>query len=250
MIIQVFSDIHLEYMKSIPKFDPCCEVLILAGDIGQLHLPSYKIFMDYVSNNWEKVFCVLGNHEYYNSKKSYNQLRKDYNKFFDRYDNISLLDQKKEIYKGITFMGCTLWGNYPSECSRDYVNCLNNIYSFQNNSLKPISKDFFNELNQKEKTWIYDNLDNENTVLITHYPTVINGTSSPKWKDEKYKTIFANNLDFKNINNLVSISGHTHFCYDFIDNDTGIRHIGNHMGYKDEIDSGEIKFNPTGLCRL
>ena len=43
MIIQVFSDIHLEYMKSIPKFDPCCEVLILAGDIGQLHLP-LKIF--------------------------------------------------------------------------------------------------------------------------------------------------------------------------------------------------------------
>ena len=61
--------------------------------------------------------------------------------------------------------------------------------------------------------------------------------------------LFADNLDFKNINNLVSISGHT-ISADFIDNDTGIRHIGNHMGYKDEIDSGEIKFNPTGLCRL
>ena len=251
MIIQVYSDIHLEYLKSIPIFTPKCDVLVLAGDIGQIHLPSYKLFMDYVSNNWKKVFCVLGNHEYYSDKLSYEELRKKYNTFFQKYHNITLLDTNKETYKGIDFLGCTLWGYYPKNCDTNYINLLNRIKNRDsNNKLISLKRDYLNKINQQEKKWIKDNIDlNRKTILITHYPTIIQGTSSPKWKNEKFKTLFANDLPIKCIN-LTAISGHTHFCYDFTDSVTGTRHIGNHRGYKDEIEAGEMNFNHNGLCRL
>ena len=121
MIIQLYSDLHLEYLKSTLKFESKSDILILAGDIGQIHLPSYKFFIDYVSDNWEKTFIVLGNHEYYSDTYTYSELRAKYHLFFEGYSNVTLLDKSCEIYKDIQFMGCTLWGNYPDECDRNYA---------------------------------------------------------------------------------------------------------------------------------
>ena len=251
MIIQLYSDLHLEYLKSTLKFESKSDILILAGDIGQIHLPSYKFFIDYVSDNWEKTFIVLGNHEYYSDTYTYSELRAKYHLFFEGYSNVTLLDKSCEIYKDIQFMGCTLWGNYPDECDRNYVNCLNRIHYKKNNIITPITKQIFNEMNSIDKQWILDNIDlSRKTVLITHYPSIINGTSSPKWDSEKFKTIFATDLPIKHPKELICLSGHTHYCYDFIDEATKTRHIGNHRGYKDEIDSGETDFNVLGLCKL
>jgi len=251
MFIQVYSDLHLEYLKSNLNFEPKSDVLVLAGDIGQLHLPSYKFFIDYVSNNWKKTFIVLGNHEYYSNQFTYHELRCKYTEFFNNYTNITLLDKTSEIYEGVQFMGCTLWGNYSEDCDRNYVNCLNRICYKKEGIITPITKEIFNKLNTIERDWILDNIDyTQETILITHYPTIIKGTSSSRWENEKFKTIFTTDLPITHPKSLISISGHTHFCYDFIDSDTGTRHIGNHRGYKDEVDSGEIKFDVSGVYKL
>lgn len=64
MIVQIYSDIHLEFYKSYPKIEKKAKVLILAGDIGKINNNIYTEFMAYINKTWEKTFYVLGNHEF------------------------------------------------------------------------------------------------------------------------------------------------------------------------------------------
>ena len=54
--IQIYSDIHLELIKFIPKILPNAEYLFLVGDISQLSHISFFKFFDYCSEKWEKIF--------------------------------------------------------------------------------------------------------------------------------------------------------------------------------------------------
>ena len=70
--IQYASDLHLEfadnwrYLKQHP-LKICGDILILAGDIGYLSDENYSDhpFWDWVSENYNQVYCCMGNHEFY-----------------------------------------------------------------------------------------------------------------------------------------------------------------------------------------
>ncbi len=70
--IQYASDLHLEfadnwrYLKRHP-LKVCGDILILAGDIGYLSDENYSDhpFWDWVSENYNQVYCCMGNHEFY-----------------------------------------------------------------------------------------------------------------------------------------------------------------------------------------
>lgn len=72
MRIQFASDLHLEfadnwrYLKQHP-LDKTGDVLVLAGDIGYLGDDNYSKhpFWDIVSEQYEQVLVVPGNHEFY-----------------------------------------------------------------------------------------------------------------------------------------------------------------------------------------
>jgi hypothetical protein len=55
LLIQIYSDLHLELTKSIPKIEPRCPYLFLAGDISRFSHPSFKEFLTYCNENWEKT---------------------------------------------------------------------------------------------------------------------------------------------------------------------------------------------------
>jgi predicted phosphodiesterase len=74
---QLVSDIHLElYKDELTNSEikniliPSAKNLLLCGDIGKPNTPkkSYEIFIKYCSENFEHVFLITGNHEYYRSK--------------------------------------------------------------------------------------------------------------------------------------------------------------------------------------
>lgn len=110
MKVQIISDIHLEMysnsfrdFKSIIKKDDECNILFMAGDIGHLEHETFKPFLDYVSSNWEDVYYVLGNHEFYqiNKKQSdiipMENLQLLYSSIIDEYPNILLFDEKNNF---------------------------------------------------------------------------------------------------------------------------------------------------------
>ncbi len=72
MKIQYASDLHLEfrdnaaYLRDNPLI-PSGDILVLAGDIGYLGDDNYSKhpFWDWVSENYQQVLVVPGNHEFY-----------------------------------------------------------------------------------------------------------------------------------------------------------------------------------------
>jgi hypothetical protein len=107
MKISIASDLHLEFG---PLELPGGEVLILAGDICEYR--SFKKrrqnivdFFDNQCSKYQQVFMVLGNHEAY-----HHRLDKTYNDFKSLLPpNVTLLENETVDYRGVVFMGATLW---------------------------------------------------------------------------------------------------------------------------------------------
>ena len=59
--IQIYSDIHMELGKQMPKILPTAKYLFLAGDICKLNNELFFKFFDYCSPLWEKIFYTPGN---------------------------------------------------------------------------------------------------------------------------------------------------------------------------------------------
>ncbi len=128
MKIQIVSDLHLEF-GDIEIKNAGADVLVLSGDIcvaddlynhpygttdGIIKLGKrqeaakrYREFFQRVSNEFDEVVYVAGNHEHYHGKwqKTHTVLADE----MDSYGNIHYLNRSLVIIKGVTFLGATLW---------------------------------------------------------------------------------------------------------------------------------------------
>lgn len=261
ILIQVFSDIHLEIWNKMPLLNPKANYLILAGDIGQLNHPLFYPFLDYCSTNWKKIFYIPGNHEYYSLKKNMNELEFDYKYNIEsRYKNIFYLNNSvAELDDDINIYGTIFWTNPPFSSSHEaqmYINDYNYIRYFKQGldqvvdldvpKVRELSNDSFKQLED------YLVRENKKTIVVTHFPPTRKGTSHPKYLSVKTNSnlYFAwpdNTLNNFRLNNVLAwISGHTHWSYDFEQN--GIRLISNQLGYKSEI--GQTGINEDGLYEI
>jgi predicted phosphohydrolase len=246
MQVQIYSDIHLEYYSKIPLIEPKSKILILAGDIGYLDSDIYNEFMNYVSKNWNYVFIVLGNHEYYHDTKTFTEINKQARQYFSKFNNIVLLDRDIYLLEDILIIGCTLWSNID-ERVKDYINDFNYIKMLdEKNNFVKLSIQEYQNLHQKNKDFLLSSfLDNyKKVIIITHYPLTQENTSHPKYnKDPKWiKNYFSNQIDLNNNDKeIICISGHTHYSFDFVKNN--IRYISNQFGYKNEIKNSKLKID-------
>ncbi len=127
MKIQIVSDLHLEFQDVVvPNIG--ADVLVLSGDIcvaedlydhprggsngvllgsRQEKAQSYRDFFSRVSNDFEQVVYVAGNHEHYHGKwsKAHDVLADECSEF----SNIAYLERSLLVHKGVTFIGGTLW---------------------------------------------------------------------------------------------------------------------------------------------
>lgn len=265
--IQIISDLHLEFYKTYPKFKPLTKYLFLAGDIGTIQSENdfkVKNFLSYCSANWEKIFYVSGNHEYYQKQKqidnmfSFEELENKYKKICNEFPNVYLLDnESQEIIPGLNIYGTTLWtGNYgfPDNLS-DHLNDYNLIAIEKSNLKQLVNEDYINsksktQLNLLEK---YLETNKTKTIIMTHFPPFRQGSSNPKYlsQPEHLANYFSWNNIYSNLNcsNIIGwISGHTHWSYDVTyDN---IRFISNQTGYSDEFASGKSGFSPDKIFEI
>ena len=66
------SDFHLEVNQQYGTFEIpiMAPILLLAGDVGQLqHYNEYLSFLDRQCRNFDLVYLVLGNHEFYRTSR-------------------------------------------------------------------------------------------------------------------------------------------------------------------------------------
>lgn len=257
MKIQVFSDIHLEFYKTYPKIKPQAKFLFLAGDIGKISDSNYTEFIEYCSKNWQNVFVVLGNHEFYHSKKSFDKLLHEYKEFYDNFSNVTLLE-KDEIYlEDYRILGLTFWSFI--EDGYDIVNCTRKIkvrYFDKNENIRTssIGRENYNKLFETSKKWL-DEMYNPNikTIIITHHPLTQENTLQQQFLNEnhtkKRMNVFSTNYTFNPNEKLVCISGHTHYSHNFID-ENGVHYISNQMGYNDELIKKHSNFNDIGVYNI
>ena len=234
--IRYLSDLHLEFIKpnEIEQFikkipSGIDETCILAGDIGNPYQSNYNIFMEFISKNFKKTFVISGNHEYYNKTKKIEETNDFLKEYFNKFNNISFLNNSYEIYCGYCFIGTTLWSK---NTNHEYK--INDVYKIPNFDYIE-----YNRLNMLSVDFLEDALkNNENCVVITHH------VPSNSLIDIKYKTqnMFPYNQWFYcNMDELIEtngnkikcwIYGHTHTPSNVIIN--GIPFLCNPIGYPNE----------------
>ena len=179
MILQYFSDLHLEFhrnQKFISKhlLKPMGEVLLLAGDIIPFAvMDQYDDFFDYLADNFKQTYWVPGNHEYYhgdiaNKSGQINEAIRS---------NVFLINNDVVHLDNVRLIFSTLWSNISPG---NYVTVQNRIADFSaiKNGGKTFTPDTYNELHLQCKNFITQTLTDKtdtSTVVVTHHiPTFLN----------------------------------------------------------------------------
>jgi len=271
ILVQIYSDLHLELTKSIPRIPPKCPYLFLAGDISRFTHPSFKEFLVYCNTNWKKTFYIFGNHDYWNTNSYMESIKKQSCEFLKENEltNIYILDNSfVSLNEDIVVFGSTFWTQSPFITAYEasiYINDYNMIKVKKPNidhRLRELEPRDVNELNFEDTSAIYNLLNNNESIknkkiiMMTHFPPQQTNTSHPKYASEVkiLKNYFSHPdgtlKEFEDTSNILCwISGHTHYSYDFISPE-GVRLISNQMGYIREVISGVTRFKEDGLFEI
>jgi UDP-2,3-diacylglucosamine pyrophosphatase LpxH len=263
---QYISDIHLEFLKKIPKIKVLANNLCLLGDIG---FPNTKIYTQFIlecSKNYKNVFLLYGNHEYYSGlvKKpihkncftinQLNELTKSLPSNIHFLNNTTLFIDNDDIVftnkcvgerKLLKIIGSTLWSNIDLKIAYDMNDYYNSYTEF--GKLTPNDTiEFFNTA----KNYIINELskDTNFTLILTHHGThnICNGTH---YKNSKLKSAFTTDipelLEYKHLK--CCINGHTHTSINETINN--IQFLANCYGYPNE-NKLIVKYNENSVIEI
>ena len=261
LLVQVYSDIHIELWNKLPTLPVKAKYLFLAGDICNKNNQIFYKFLDYCSEWWDKVFYTPGNHEFYVNNKNYNQLLFEYKYEIEKkYKNVYFLDNEAvKLNDDINVYGSTFWTKSPFNTTyeaKQSINDYNWITYFNQSKRHVVDLDisYVNELSETSYNNLKQYLSNSTkpTIVMTHFPPIRTGTSDPVYLAQKRQANLYFSWPDETINDLnltkvpLWISGHTHWSYDINKNDS--RFIGNQLGYKSEI--GRTGLNENGLFEI
>ena len=269
MKIQVVSDLHLDFgYQELPGG----EVLILAGDIAEArniskqHHSTKSVdripgmfpcsdFFEYECAKYDQVFYVMGNHEHY--KGRFDKTQEILTSIIPK--NVTLLEKDCKEYKGVLFLGATLW----TDCNRgDWATCyqlkqgmsdyhvIQNCYGLDQHYQTRYGKlipEFTAGVHRKTveyfKIILEQNRDTPVVVITHHAPSFM--SVNPKYKDNTLMNGgYASELgefilDNENIN--LWCHGHMHDPVEYMIGKTRI--VANPRGYVGHEDVSN--FNPN-----
>lgn len=252
MKIQFCSDLHLEMYKNedylIANPLPITgDILVLAGDIMKLnnwqkHMP----ILEQWSNNYNAIFWLPGNHEYYGCDVS----EFDFSLNIEILPKVFLVNNTIVTFGGINLIFSTLW----TKVGKVYVNSvergLNDYFKIKNNS-KVITTDYTNEQHRQcleflEKA-LAERKGQKNIVVTHHAPTFEN--YAPHFKGDPLNAAFGTELrEFIKRNPIKYwIFGHTHYNpKEFVIGKTTL--LTNQLGYVQYLE--HLKFKPSSFIEI
>lgn len=240
MRIQFISDLHLEYSSnySYLRQNPIqvkAETLVIAGDL--LPLTEMKRFgevIDFFSGNYQQVFWVPGNHEYYGSNISIFARSLD----IPIRKNIRIVDNTVVIQDGVALIFSTLWSKIPA-LSAGFISSHMPDFRHIRNRDKPFDVAAYNHLHQRAKSFLINALSKytglKKIVVTHHLPTF---TQYPKqYRTSKLNNAFATELSplIEKIGPDYWVFGHHHQPTDRFKIGSTIL-INNQMGYVDNYE--------------
>lgn len=238
---QIASDLHIEYKNNdiVTNLDkyivPKADVLILAGDIGNLYkLEQLKSFLRLVCDKFMFVLYVPGNHEYYRVPQGDGEvpMRMLTDKLIglDKlFPNLFILNRTSVCIGDVCVAGCTLWSeakiNIPS-----YIVRINRM-----------TKEIYNSMHKKDLKFVMKTIDycrnnNKKLLMVTHHVPTYNLLKGKRALD-RYASLYATNLDHLLRHDYVHtwVCGHIHRNFDYMTS-MRTRVVGNQMGKpKDKV---------------
>ena len=236
LAFQVLSDLHLELGQQYSLFDfpATAPNLVLAGDIGLLsHYDAYLDFLQKQTARYDRVFLVLGNHEFYGldfaaALSTARKLEKEP----CLEGKLAFLQQNRVDLPGaVTILGCTLWSRVPDEAKGIVSSKVNDFRKIQDWTV-----DCHNNAHTADVEWLRAELANmepgRSVLVVTHHAPLVLGTSRPEHLKNPWTCAFATDV-LSGETTLGSVKhwvyGHTHYSADF--ENRGIRVVSNQRGY-------------------
>ncbi|HAQ19440.1 MAG TPA: metallophosphoesterase [Prolixibacteraceae bacterium] len=185
MLIQYASDLHLEFPENrkflhanplLPKGD----ILLLAGDIVPFAImDKHADFFNYVSDHFQTVYWIPGNHEYYYSDAATKcgMLKEKIR------SNVLLVNNTTVQHENIHFIFSTLWSKIRPGYEWQIERGISDFQVIKFNGYR-FSSVQFNQLHEESLVFLKQELASERVekkVVVTHHvPTFLN-------YPEKYK---------------------------------------------------------------
>jgi len=224
------------YTFTIPRQ---CPNLILAGDIGSLkHSEAYSVFLQRHCETFDRVFLVLGNHEFYGiSREAGLATAESFTTDPNMKGKLILLNRARyDIDDTLTILGCTLQSSILDSQRQSVSRALNDF-----NRIIDWTVDDHNAEHQLDVSWLRSQLEelpsNRRVLVITHHAPSYRKTSAPEHDDSPISSAFCTGIleggewrGWKGKEMVKSwVYGHTHWCADI--NFSGVRVVSNQRGY-------------------
>ncbi len=178
MKIQIFSDIHLEFGRSMPELDYHIEIpdmeadlVVAAGDIG-----TGTMGATWLRNRFPKsqVVYVMGNHEYYGGRIP--GAKEKIMRCLKMHNNIHVLDDEILTIKDWKLFACTLWTDFnlngnPEQAmshSRSIMNDYRSI-EYEDRKLEPLDTMTLHYRSRKKIESFLQENDPSQSIIITHH---------------------------------------------------------------------------------
>jgi predicted MPP superfamily phosphohydrolase len=184
--IQYCSDLHLEFPENklfLEKHpvEPVGDVLILAGDIVPFAvMDKFNSFFDEMSEKFEQVYWIPGNHEYY-----YSDIQNRTGSVYEEIrNNIFLVNNQEIQIQNAKVIFSTLWSSI-SESNEWQINQQLSDFKVIKRGARKFTPSDYNNLYHQSFDFIQNTIketkENESVIVITHHvPTFLN-------YPEKYK---------------------------------------------------------------
>lgn len=177
--VQYASDLHLEFPANreflkLHPLVPLGDLLVLAGDIVPFALiDKHKDFFNRLGNQFEQVYWLPGNHEYYgyDASKKCGRLQEEIA------GNVSLVNNVSILHQGVKLIFSTLWSNISPAHEWEIERSMNDFRVIRFGDFR-FSAQRYNQLHAESlaflKQEIEDSKEGQILVFTHHCPTFMN----------------------------------------------------------------------------
>ena len=255
------SDLHLEFSGGelfVPVGkDDAHTVLVLAGDIGVISSPrTYVSFIAEMSERFQDIIWIMGNHEYYGGKFPYDIKKARDNIFAEGVVNAHIVEDEIIKINDVSFVCATLWTNYNKNDPMAMYAAEQTMNDFKKIRTGPklepwkrkVRPTDFIACHIKSTEFIFRAITQEvqngqKVVLVTHHGISYQSVPEQFRSDilnSSYVTELFYRFEEQEEKPIIAIHGHTHTSMDY--DMLGIRVLCNPRGYAAYEENPE--FNP------